>query len=375
MSSNESSSREYALDVELGERYYRGDGQLEEQLIEETIAIIKKYIDRRFDQGRRPALRAAHAEATGRVCATFQVDDDLRERAPDLMRGVFATPGRTYQAWIRFSNGNSELQNHHLPDPRGMAIKLLEVVGDRLLQDERHTQDFILVNRPVFFGDDLERYNAALRQFLSGGTVAQHWSLTKLNLRAAPVALRVNLNLITNPLFNQYWSMTPYRLGTEPGKKLAVKYTAIPNGQNPANVLARLLTFLSPGFSLQHEMDKVLRARAVSFDFCIQRYRDSELTPIEDCKTEWRERNSPPVRVARIVVPSHSATSAARRDFGENLSFNPWHGLQAHRPLGAVNRVRRKVYLEISNHRHALNKVAPREPSPRDRSSPRLGDE
>jgi hypothetical protein len=34
-----------------------------------------------------------------------------------------------------------------------------------------------------------------------------------------------------------------------------------------------------------------------------------------------------------------------------HLSFNPWRGLQAHRPLGAVNRVRRKVYLEISNHR------------------------
>jgi hypothetical protein len=173
MSSNESSSREYALDVELGEHYYRGDGELEEQLIEETIAIIKEYIDRRFDQGRRPALRAAHAEATGRVCATFQVDDDLRERAPDLMRGVFATPGRTYQAWIRFSNGNSELQNHHLPDPRGMAIKLLEVVGDRLLQDERHTQDFILVNRPVFFGDDLERY-------LSGSHFALHTPIDQL---------------------------------------------------------------------------------------------------------------------------------------------------------------------------------------------------
>jgi hypothetical protein len=39
MSSNESSSREYALDAELGERYYRGDRELEEQLIEETIAI------------------------------------------------------------------------------------------------------------------------------------------------------------------------------------------------------------------------------------------------------------------------------------------------------------------------------------------------
>jgi hypothetical protein len=39
------------------------------------------------------------------------------------MHGVFATPGRTFQACIRFSNGDSELQNPHLPDPCGMAIK------------------------------------------------------------------------------------------------------------------------------------------------------------------------------------------------------------------------------------------------------------
>jgi len=213
---------------------------------------------------------------------------------------------------------------------------------------------------------DLARYNSALRQFLSGGIVAQYWSLTRLSLREALVALRVNLNLIANPLFIQYWSMTPYRLGTEAGSKLAVKYTAMPNARNPAPTFDRLRNFLSPHFSLQHEVDRVLRTDKISFDFCIQRFRDPALTPIEDNKIEWREGDAPPVRVARITLPPQDVTAAAREAFCENLSFNPWHGLQAHRPLGAVNRVRRKVYLEISKHRHALNKVMPREPSSTD---------
>jgi hypothetical protein len=363
MDGEENGALRYALDSDLGEKYYKGERRLEEQITEETIGIIREFIAKRFRQGRRPALRDGHAEATGCVSAVFQVDDDLRERAPDLMRGVFNNPGERYRTWIRFSNGNCERQSARWPDPRGMAIKLLGVEGERLLYDEKRTQDFILVNRPVFFGDDLERYNEALRQYLSGGTISQYLSLTKLNWREKMVALRLNLNLITNPLFSQYWSMTPYRLGVMPGKRIAVKYTAIPTIRDSSSAFRRTLKFLSPGFSLRSEIDNVLLSREATFDFCIQRYVDNERTPIEDCKKEWRENYTPPVRVAQIIISPQSVTSTVRDAFCENLSFNPWHGISAHKPLGAVNRIRRKVYLETSNCRHLLNSVRPGEPS------------
>ena len=73
MSSNESSSREYALDAELGERYYKDDRELEEQLIEETIAIIKEYIDRRFDQGRRPPCALLTPRRPGASAQPFRL--------------------------------------------------------------------------------------------------------------------------------------------------------------------------------------------------------------------------------------------------------------------------------------------------------------
>src|SRR5262249_8150120 len=157
----------------------------------------------------------------------------------------------------------------------------------------------------------------------SGGTLAQYWSLSKLNWREKIVALRVNLNLITNPLFAQYWSMTAYGLGPEPGKRIAVKYAAKPTTPNPANVISQMATFLYAKFSLKREVDKVLQTNGVSFDFCVQPYLDATRTPIEDCKQEWSERDTPPIRVARICIPPQSVMSTTRDEFFENLSFNP----------------------------------------------------
>src|SRR5262249_156398 len=70
--------------------------------------------------------------------------------------------------------------------------------------------------------------------------------------------------------------------------------------------------------------------------------------------------------VAKIVVPSQDIMSEERAQFCEDLSFSPWHGLPAHKPLGLVNRVRRRAYVEISQLRHGLNgrptKQPPRHP-------------
>ena len=100
-----------------------------------------------------------------------------------------------------------------------MAIKLMGVEGQKLLHDagdgseEKYTQDFIMISSPGFFVDDLVRYKDVLQKFLSGGTVAQYLSAFKLRGWEIWLAFKVNLTLLTNPLFHQYWSMTPYRLG------------------------------------------------------------------------------------------------------------------------------------------------------------------
>ena len=47
---------------------------------------------------------------------------------------------------------------------------------------------------------------------------------------------------------------------------------------------------------------------------------------------------------------------------GENMSFNPWHSLQDHQPLGSINALRQAVYLAIADFRRKGNQVTIAEP-------------
>jgi hypothetical protein len=341
---------ESAIDADLGERYYKDDEALEQKLANEIVGVIGQFIDRRFQEGRRPALRDAHAKDTGCVKAIFRVNKDLPR---ELRHGIFSKP-QDYDAWIRFSDGNSEVRNSRWPDARGMAVKLMGVQGPKLL-DETDTQDFIMANHPAFFIDDLQEYLDTLEVFHSGRTLQQLLSVFKLKPHEIPLAIRVNFTWITNPLFSQYWSMTPYRLGAVKGERTAIKFTAKPRLSNTGSFIGKLATYLAPGFSLKKEMANVLAAREMWFDFSIQRFVDERSTPIENSRKIWAEDVSRPEPVAKIIIPCQDVISEERDRFCENLSFNPWHGLAEHKPLGTVNRVRRQVYLEISRQRHRLN--------------------
>jgi hypothetical protein len=349
------------LDTALGEHYYEGSEASEKKYINEIVESIAGAIKQHFNKNGPPARRDAHAYDNGCVHAIFRVDADLPEH---LHQGVFV-PGSQYKAWIRFSNGNSEARPAWFFDARGMAIKLMGVSGEKLLDDENHTQDFILISHPKFFVDDLRRYKATLVEFLKGSYIDQYvWSLLKLRFPDEfLLALKANLNFTVNPLFQQYWSMTPYRLGVDPDKKFAVKYTAKPRSNNKAGFLSRQLTRLRPNFSLKEELNKTLVANEMSFDFYIQRYVDEEHTPIEDSKVEWTENTSRPERVGTIVIPIQDCMSPGQAVFCENLSFSPWHTLPEHRPLGLVNRVRRIAYRQISKLRHELNSAPRQEPT------------
>jgi hypothetical protein len=346
------------IDIQLGEQYHQGSREGEERFTQEINDLIHQYIEKRFRQGRRPAMRDAHAKDTGAVKATFRVNPNLD---PQFQQGVFV-PGHEYKAWIRFSNGNSERRSERSPDARGMAVKLMGVNGPKMLDDERETQDFIMINSPAFFVDDLERYRETLRGFLNQGIVAQYLSLLELKGRERWLALKANAKFITNPLYSQYWSTTPYRLGVDPGRKMAIKFTAKPQSHDRPSLASRAATFLTPKFSIKAELDKAM-SREHRFDFFVQRFVDEERTPIEDSKVEWDESVSRPIHVATIAIPPQRVDTPARNIFCENLSFSPWHCLPEHKPLGAVNRVRKTVYLKNSAHRHDLNRAPMAEPT------------
>ena len=195
------------LDTSLGEQLWPN----EQNDIKATAEIIETFIKRRQSEGRTDPrgrvryLRDAHAKAHGCVKGDFTVRDDVPD---DMKVGVFAEPHQ-YKTWLRYSNGNSEIRYDWKRDARGMAIKLTSVDGKKLVPEfpEQSTQDFVMINHPVFFVDNPVQYAETLKVFHSGfgfETLGQVLSIAKLPLENALLALKVNGSHIHNPLNDPY---------------------------------------------------------------------------------------------------------------------------------------------------------------------------
>ncbi|MGB9365642.1 MAG: catalase family protein [Xanthobacteraceae bacterium] len=345
-------SESFAIDAELGEALQAN----EEQIAEQIGAALSKQVECESEEGKRRALRDAHPKSHGCVEAEFRVDDNV---PPHLAQGVFV-PGKSYPAWIRFSNGNPDPTKHDAKsDIRGMAIKLLDVPGDKILAEEREarTQDFLLMSSPAFFMDDAARYLRFSRAIASSNPLMQFMALPALGLSGYRIVQRAKVK-IASPLETRYWSAVPYRLGEGP-RKQAVKYSARPQ---PVPVSTAVPSDPVANF-LRETMVKQLAAGEARFDFLVQP-RKSPAMSVENTMVEWKddETEAPFIKVATITIPRQQFDTPERNDFGEDLSFTPWHALPAHRPLGAVNRIRRVVYQAISRKRHDLNTVPRREP-------------
>ncbi len=315
--------------------------------IAEIQRLSIERLQRQFPDGKRPVLRDAHPKAHGLVSAEFIVLDGLPE---ELRHGVFAKPGR-YDALIRFSAGNVEVQEDTIPQAAGMAIKLLGVDGKKLLQREpdAKTQDFIMINAPVFFVSNLKDY-VGIHEALDDNRLLEFFQTRPQLLEAIKI---VRGQTINNPVQVRYWSMTPYLLGER-----AVKFSATPLSRTANEPPAE------PGPDFKSEaMAKQVASEDVYYEFGIQLQADPESMPVEDSVVRWDETVSPFQRVALIRIPKQDITSDSWVEFGENLSFTPWHSLAEHRPLGSNNRARLQIYEAISDFRHKMNGVITQEPT------------
>ena len=90
--------------------------------------------------------------------------------------------------------------------------------------------------------------------------------------------------------------------------------------------------------------------------------RTSYKLSVEDCMHEWKEADAPFFEVATLHIPRQDFDTPELNKLGETLSFNVWHALPAHRPLGCLNRMRKVVYERISRVRSEMNAVKRQEP-------------
>ena len=329
----------------------------ESQATDEISAILSKFVADKYpvkENGERPnglARRDAHPKAHGCVQAKVTVTD----LPADLKQGAFAVP-HVYDAWIRYSNGSNNIQPDKTGDGRGMAIKLLGVEGDKILESERDakTQDIIMINYPQFFVANAADYVDFTKRTSDGNILGFFLSPLAGNLRVREllIARGIQGQKVSNPLFSQYWTMTPYLFGGR-AAKLSAKPCSVSHADQPMT---------SSNF-LSENMAQTLSQGKACFELMAQFQADQEANPIEDPRIEWEENVAPMRKIATIDIFKQTFNSKEQMAFCENLSYTPWHALPAHRPLGGINRVRKKVYENISALRHRVNGVTRSEPT------------
>ncbi len=345
--------------------------------------------------------RDAHPKMHGCVQAVLTVREGLD---PHLRQGLFARPGR-YLAWVRFSNAFKV--RHDLEfETRGMAIKVLDVEGPgRALgtlegDADRRTQDFLFATYPAFFLPDMTvDYRAFAEATARGQLSVVKFFLAHGLIRGGYAALRSAFVLARHPLAITYFSQTPYRFGdrgavvklrarpwltpdlrTSVGSNLWFRLKAA--AANVRLVIAQAggvktqaaQTFINQHVAsrdfLRHAMMKTLSEGDAKFEIEVQLQRTPAYSmPIDNATKRWPERRSRFEPVATLTIPRQvfwpepgmpePIRKATERmmTLGENMSFNPWHALEAHTPLGQINEARRRIYTDISAFRRNANVV------------------
>lgn len=278
--------------------------------------------------------RGFHAKVHGCMKAEFHLDPN---RPNEVRHGVFADDG-IKQAWIRLSNGQGKSLKDNERDVRGLAIKLMEVAGDRLQGDGASTQDFLMTNRPASHVNDavefMEFGEAAANGRILGWAVKHPVAAARLFRQTAPV----------KTLVTQFWSGSPYRVGPR-----VAKFSVWPCGQRPTDTLGT--TSSNPDY-LRADLEHRLSTGAVCFEFGIQLRRDPSNESVEKGSSVWNEQKNPFIPVAQLVVAQRTADEArVDEEFCNDLAFNPWNGVAEHQPLGHMNRARRPVYTSSANFR------------------------
>jgi hypothetical protein len=329
--------------------------------IQEIADLMVKLLEQRYGDG-KPFLRGVHPKSHGCARATFTVHADLPKH---LRVGVFATPGVSYDAVVRFSNAAAlvgpDVQElvtdgvkSRLHGSRGMAIKVRGLPATSYYGDEPDTQDFLMVNFPVFpfanVADYLVLTRAQLEHKDEGRLVFKTFAeeLTKsgggLRAKAAgEISAAIQQIPLIDPLASRYFSAASFMFGPDRVMKFGVK----PTSNVPETPLADVLD----ENYLRLALGKRLREMEATFDFGVQVRVPSEDAHIEDVTKSWDEASEPFQSVATISIPQQEVDGTDEISRCESLFFTPWHTLPEHRPVGGINRLRLAAYQASVNRR------------------------
>ncbi|CAN5237044.1 catalase family protein [soil metagenome] len=330
------------------------------------VAALLSISHTTYRDGER-ALRSVHAKSHALLTGEIEILADL---PPVLAEGLFAEPAR-YPVAMRVSTIPGDLLDDNVSVPRGMALKIIGVPGERLEGSEDDaTQDFVMVNGSVFAAPTGKAFLKNLT-LLAGTTDKAEGAKKALSTVLQSVESVVeafggkSATLVqlgghpeTNPLGETYFTQAALLYGD-----YIAKFALVP-------VSPELTALTNAKVDLSGKPDG-LRQAAIDFfhahggiwELRAQLCADLQTMPVEDSTVEWPQETSAYLTVARVTVTSQEAWSAAKsKAFDDGLFFSPWQGLAAHRPLGSIMRLRKPAYKMSARFRFERNGCPMMEP-------------
>jgi hypothetical protein len=350
-------------------RYQPSVEKLDENEAETKVGLVETItkIQKKVYEDSGHAARGVHAKSHGVLLGELRVVDGL---PPVLAQGLFSTPG-TYPLVMRFSTIPGDILDDNVSVPRGLAIKAVGVPGERVEGSEADvTQDFVFANGPVFPKGHPKSFLSTLK--LLAGTTDKAPGMKKalsFVMRGveklvesvggeSPTVMTLGGYPEVHILGEEFYSQAPILYGDYMAK-IAIK----PSSPNVVALRKAPLDLKNKPNGIRDAVVAFFAQQGAEWDLQVQLCTDLESMPIEDASKQWPEDKSPYVSVARISVPAQNAWDHARVQIvDERMSFSPWHALAAHRPLGAIMRVRKAVYDAAARFRAEHNQTIVREP-------------
>ncbi|MDR6100056.1 catalase [Agrobacterium larrymoorei] len=313
------------------------------------------------------AVRSVHAKAHGIIEAEMVVKPGLPQ---ELAQGLFAMPG-THKAFMRLSTNAGDILPDAVSLPRGMALKVLDVQGQRLTDAEGSTQDFVMVNGPVFQAPNAEKFLSSLKLLakttdkMEGTKVVMSSVLQTVNkgLEAVGVSSPAIQSLggapDVDPLGETYFSVTPFRYGD-----YVAKFRLRPVSPDLTKRTGTEIDVSVREDAIRETVQAEMQETHGVWEFQVQLCRDLEKQPIEDPTVEWKEDDAPFITVATITArPQDSWSDEKVQKVDEEMRFSVWTGLADHQPLGNINRARKETYRHSADFRARFNGCPFHEPA------------
>jgi hypothetical protein len=320
----------------FGETISPGEAEQFRGLAQEIAAAQKERADKGLGLTRALHVKQ-HIGAVGELVVT----------APEGARhGVFAEVGKKYAVYARFSNGSGRRQKDGVLDVRGFALKLVGVPGKKLIEgmEDELTQDFLLIDTPAL----PVRHPG---EFMALHRAAKDGPLPLLPRLIGGVGLGRALGILSTVAgARKVRSYATHDFHT--GAPVAFGDTAAKLGLFPPSGVAEGRAS-GPNY-LADDLVARLAAGPLIWTLRAQRFVDQASTPIEDASIAW---SGPWVDVATVTLPRQDVRSPKGNEISElvsQLSFDPWHAGEEHRPLGAIMRARRVAYAPSVIARKAL---------------------